>query len=121
MSCRPYAVTAQEQQQAKQLMKLVPYSDHSSFCELESFVTRLRPSTVLPVVKAAQNQGYLIDPNIHFKHLLAAPDNNSQIQRPIGTNGGRTASAIPLLDDRGADRPLQVHRWQASLLKTQRV
>lgn len=109
---RPYAVTAQEQQQALQLMKLVPYSDHSSFRELESFVTRLRPSTVLPVVKAAHNQGYLIDPNIHFKHLLGAPDNDSQIQRLTGTDGVRTASAIPLLDDRGAHRPLQVHRWQ---------
>ncbi|KAL0039437.1 hypothetical protein WJX79_008315 [Trebouxia sp. C0005] len=33
---RSSAVTALEQEQAHQLMKLVPYSDHSSFAELES-------------------------------------------------------------------------------------
>ncbi|KAE8623159.1 hypothetical protein XENTR_v10005521 [Xenopus tropicalis] len=47
---------------------VVPYSDHSSFEELQEFVSRLKPSSVVPVVKAKACETY-------FKQYLCISKN----------------------------------------------
>ena len=51
----------------------MPYSLHSSYSELESFVAHLCPEAIVPIVKKCYDSRYPIDPNVHFKHLLGRP------------------------------------------------
>ena len=82
---RSPAITPWEHDQAQQLTKSLPYSDHSSFSELESFVSQLRPQAILPVVKPPHNQGYCTDPQVQFRHLLRPLDAGRQSWLPDST------------------------------------
>ena len=66
-------MSAAEIEAALPLLKKVPYSLHSSFPELASFVTYLQPQAIVPVVKRCYDSRYPIHPNAHFKHLLSTP------------------------------------------------
>ncbi len=68
--CRSQAPSAAEIEAALPLLHKVPYSLHSSYSELESFVAHLRPAAIVPIVKKYYDSRYPIDPNVHFKHLL---------------------------------------------------
>ena len=87
-------ITPVEQEWAQQLVKSVPYSDHSSFSELESFVSQLRPQAILPVVRPPHSQGYCTDPQVQFRHLLSLPDAGRQSWLPDSTRV-RAASEGP--------------------------
>ncbi|KAL0027124.1 hypothetical protein WJX79_008077 [Trebouxia sp. C0005] len=65
--------SAAEIEAALPLLHKVPYSLHSSYSELESFVAHLRPEAIVPIVKKCYDSRYPIDPNVHFKHLLGRP------------------------------------------------
>lgn len=67
-------VSAAEIEKARALRIKMPYSLHSNFEELRSFVAHLRPRAIAPIVTKGYDSRYPIDPNIHFKHLLRAPD-----------------------------------------------
>ncbi|XP_072419459.1 5' exonuclease Apollo-like isoform X1 [Chiloscyllium punctatum] len=54
---------------------VVPYSDHSSFQELQEFVARLKPCTIIPVVKTKACEAY-------FCQYLSPIDDLKQIQVP---------------------------------------
>jgi len=112
---RSSAVTALEQEQAQQLMKLLAYSDHSRFPELESFVALVRPQAVVPIVKSTYNQGFLTDPKEHFKHLLTARDTSCQMQLSRWAKS-RSASAVAA-GHRPHDQYSQVHCWQVCPIK----
>ncbi len=71
--CSSQAPSAAEIEAALPLLHKVPYSLHSSYSELESFVAHLRPEAIVPIVKKSYDSRYPIDPNVHFKHLLGRP------------------------------------------------
>ena len=71
--CRSQPPSAAEIEAALPLLHKVPYSLHSSYSELESFVAHLRPEAIVPIVKKCYDSRYPIDPNVHFKHLLGRP------------------------------------------------
>ncbi|XP_078402894.1 5' exonuclease Apollo isoform X2 [Cetorhinus maximus] len=54
---------------------VVPYSDHSSFQELQEFVARLKPCTIIPVVKNKACEAY-------FYQYLSPFDELKQIRVP---------------------------------------
>uniref|UniRef100_UPI00398F2AD7 5' exonuclease Apollo isoform X1 n=2 Tax=Pristiophorus japonicus TaxID=55135 RepID=UPI00398F2AD7 len=54
---------------------VVPYSDHSSFQELQEFVARLKPCAIIPVVKSKACEAY-------FCQYLSPIDESKQIQVP---------------------------------------
>ncbi len=108
-------VTALEQEQAQQLMKCIPSSDHSSFPELESFVALVRPQAIVPVVQNTINQGFMTDPKQHFKHLLTARDTSCQTL-PSRWAKMRRASAVAV-GHRPYDKQAQVYCWQVCPIK----
>ncbi|XP_048409466.1 5' exonuclease Apollo isoform X3 [Stegostoma tigrinum] len=54
---------------------VIPYSDHSSFQELQEFVARLKPCTIIPVVKTKACEAY-------FCQYLSPVDDLKQIHVP---------------------------------------
>lgn len=52
----------------------VPYSLHSSFPELRSFVAALRPRRLIPTVDILVDSARPTDPAAHFADLLAPDD-----------------------------------------------
>ncbi|XP_078276705.1 5' exonuclease Apollo [Rhinoraja longicauda] len=54
---------------------VVPYSDHSSFQELQEFVSRLEPCSIMPIVKRKPCQ-------IYFSQYLSSNDELQVIQIP---------------------------------------
>ena len=66
--------SAAEIENARLLLKQVPYSLHNSFEEMQAFVAHLRPLAIAPIVTKVYDNRYPIDPNIHFQHMLGVPD-----------------------------------------------
>ncbi|XP_032898244.1 5' exonuclease Apollo isoform X4 [Amblyraja radiata] len=54
---------------------VVPYSDHSSFQELQEFVSRLEPCSIMPIVKRKPCQ-------VYFSQYLSSNDESQVIQIP---------------------------------------
>lgn len=54
---------------------VVPYSDHSSFQELQEFVSRLEPCSIMPIVKRKPCQ-------VYFSQCLSSNDESQVIQIP---------------------------------------
>ncbi|XP_018102080.1 5' exonuclease Apollo isoform X2 [Xenopus laevis] len=55
----------------------VPYSDHSSFVELQEFVSRLEPSSIVPVVKTKACETYFqqyLSTSKHEQHCIKIPE-----------------------------------------------
>ena len=118
--CSSQAPSAAETEAALPLLHKVPYSLHSSYSELESFVAHLRPEAIVPIVKKCYDSRYPIDPDIHFKHLLrrAMPVNAQQHGQTCGRGRKRKFQGRAKRED-GADEKgdwcWQHGKWQVCI------
>jgi len=118
--CSSQAPSAAEIEAALPLLHKVPYSLHSSYSELESFVAHFRPEAIVPIVKKCYDSRYPTDPNIHFKHLLrrAMPVGAQQHGQTCGRGRKRKVQGRAKRED-GADEKgdccWQHGKWQVCL------